>query len=268
MEAVVGVCAHCRRPNDEVEIEQALAQERDKELEAKRRPKKQAAAVGAAALLVLLYVERDIPARMINGWRSEFSTRMEKAAGPGVAATPETASQAPNVEALGRSAPGTPPPPLLNVRAAPPEPKQEPKIVPLPPLHAAPEPVPELVLGANDWGLSGRAYDLKTLAPLTAAKIVFTSPEHGQTLFALTREDGSYQVALPKDIAEGFAVRIEAAGYVPWALAEPDIPYATLSSEDRKQLITVAADGDAPPSRVNEPAVGSKGKRDIFAAPR
>jgi hypothetical protein len=246
MDAVIGVCAQCRRPNDEGEIERGLALARDSKL-AVRMPV--ARVVRWAVFLALcagLYTKRDLAKKLVVGWGRQFGDAMDKAAGPGVPATPEAAGGAPATAALGGASPVSGPVASTSTVYVPPA---------------------EAPLGMNDWGLSGRLFNLKTLDPMPRVRMFFISAQ-GDSRTALTDDHGAFQVALPKGTPDGLAIRVQEPSYVPWLLCEHDIPYGRLTTEDRKQLIGIAIDGDAPPSRVVEPVVGTRSQLDVFAAPR
>lgn len=224
MKAVLGICGHCRRPNDENEIASGLAAARE------RRERPVRLAVWTAIFLLVgagLYARRGA----LRKGAASFSQ---------AAATLQTrAPQAPRAASQSGPSPSAPPP-------APPEP----------------------TLGPNDWALTGRVFDLKTLKPVAGVKMIFLCPERGLSRVTALDEFGRYGVALPVGVTEGFAIRVDAPGYVSSALAEPDVPYAQLAAADRAQLIESADGGDAASSRVVEPENGQPENLDVFLAPQ
>jgi len=238
MPAVVGICAHCRRPNDEAEIAAALAAA----VERRARPRR--LAVRIVVLLALgaaLFAGRDVLSRSYAAlWRTVSDD---------VSAHEEPAPRAAAPAAAAAGLVGAPRPPGAAVSAAPPPP-------------------PEPVLGADDWTFAGRVFDLRTLKPVTRAKMIFACPERGLQRSAEIDELGRFAVGLPTGIGEGFKIEINAAGYDPDGLAEPDVPYAKLTDDERRKLIDSALAGDVPPTRVSEPQAGPRLELDVFLAPR
>jgi hypothetical protein len=225
MEAVIGVCGHCRRPNDELEIERGLALARERRQAVRKWPMRLAAWAAVLVVAVAAYARRDVVERAVAVARIQLNAALDRAGESGAAA------------------PATAPAPL-------PQPAPAPR---------AP--------GPDEWALSGRVFDLKTLKPLRGSPIVFISPERALSRAAQLDDLGGYRVILPKNTPQGFTVRVDEDAYVPYALGERDIPYAQLTEADRKQLIDVALDGDAPPSRVLEPDE-PRASLDLFVAPR
>jgi hypothetical protein len=236
MKAVLGACGHCRRPNDESEIENGLAAARE------RRGRPLRFVVWAAVFLSAaagLYACR-------NALKQGAAALVQDAT-----ALQQLAKEQP--AQLGQGQP-----------AAPSDSKPPHPAAPAPPPVAPPEPA----LGGNDWALTGRLFDLKTLEPVARARMRFVCPERGFQRIAEIDSFGQYVVALPKNVTEGFTILVDAPGYVTSALAEPDVPYAQLSAADRAHLIDSSVDGDAAISRVIESESGRRQTLDVFLAPR
>ena len=245
MDAVVGVCAHCRRPNDENEIEQALAQEGLARQAARGRVKRIAAWGVLLVIATGLIVGREAVKNFYLLLRKPVDAALEIAAG-------------------GEAAPAV----AISSAAAPPL-----GVLTAEPIHVstviAYSPPSEVPLGEGEWSLAGRAFDLKTLKPIAGARLMFTIGGSGG-VFGTTDMLGEFRIALPKGVADGFTVHFATSGYAPLALCERDIPYADLSTSDREQLIGVALEGDGPASHVFEPTAGAgvRSHQDLFFAPR
>lgn len=247
--AVVGVCVHCRRPNDEREIAAALAAVRER----RARPRRLAArAALLAAFVAAVYFGRGVLRKDAAAVRRSTSDLLNPDADSSIPPAPPVPAARPPIL--------TPPPavPVAPARPAPPA---------AAPATAASTPAPDVELGANDWALQGRVFDLETLKPVARAKMIFAAPEHGLLYAAELDDFGRFAVALPNLIREGFTIQVNAPGYEPYAQAEPDVPYATLTAAERRALIDDVLRGDLKPSRVVEPDSGRRESVDVYLAP-
>ena len=239
MPPVVGVCPHCRRPNDEAEIAAAFAAARE------RRARRRRLAARAAIVLA---------AAAVAYWR-----RAALRADAGVLLRDAAALRDPASEAAPESGP----------KRAPPVPGQPRAMTPEAAAPASAQTAVEAAaaLGANDWPLVGRVHDLKSLQPVPRARLLFACPERGLTRTADADDQGRFAVGLSALGAEGYAVRVIASGYAPAVMDEPDVPYAQLSESERAHLIESAREGDVATSRILAGDASEKGI-DVYLAPR
>ncbi|MBI3563992.1 MAG: hypothetical protein HY079_02210, partial [Elusimicrobia bacterium] len=113
----------------------------------------------------------------------------------------------------------------------------------------------------------GRAYDLTTLKPVGNAQLMFQSTNGGTVANVATDNFGRYAVVLPR-LQEGAVVAVSAdPRYATTVLDEPDIPYRTLSAEERRSIARSAVDGDVRPTAISDPAGDPSLSRDLFLAP-
>ncbi|MFI5344753.1 MAG: carboxypeptidase-like regulatory domain-containing protein [Elusimicrobiota bacterium] len=249
MDAVIGVCPHCRRPNDENEIELASTQAQRGRLEERNRYKRIAAWGVVAVLTTGLILGHKELMSVYGVWRAQFDKALDHAADGGdaapaaqigVSASSGTAQSAPGAEAV----------------------KVSTVIAYSPPVDPP--------IGEEQWGVAGRAIDLKTLKPIWGARLTFQVASGGGGFDAYTDKLGEFRVVLPKGVPDGFTVHYSTPGYAPVAMCERDIPYLTLSASDRAQLIGIALEGDGPQSHIPEPEAGAsvRVRQDLFFAPR
>jgi hypothetical protein len=250
MDAVLGVCPHCGRPNDDNEIELAGTKVFREAQAAKARVRKMVAWGVLAVLAFGVFAGRRAINTVIGVYKKQFDAALDRASNGGDGAP------APTVGLLAST--GT----VQGVLA--PEIKVSTVIA-----YAAPVDPP---IGEDQWGISGRAFDLKTLKPISGARLFFTSGTGAGAggFSAFTDKLGEFRVVLAKGPEEGYTVHYSTPDYAPLGLCEHDIPYADLSASDRAQLIGIALEGDGPPSHIHEPDSGAPLRihQDVFFAPR
>ncbi|MDE2142410.1 MAG: hypothetical protein KGJ84_08380 [Elusimicrobia bacterium] len=249
MDAVVGVCPSCGRPNDENEIEYALGQEKRDKLAARARVSRLISWGVILVVALILFVGRGALMGAYRTWKAQFDRRLDQVS-DGIGQAPPGAVPV-VVSSTSASALGIPSGDVVRLSTA---------IAYSPPV----EPVP----AENQWVLAGRTLDLKTLKPLGHVQLHFRTKN--SDFFAESDVRGEVRVLLSRGEPDGYTVHISSPPYAPLALCDPDIPYADLSASDRAQLIGMALDGDGPVSHVVEPDINDPPRvhRDLFFAPR
>ncbi len=122
---------------------------------------------------------------------------------------------------------------------------------------------------AFQWTMFGQAFDLTTLKPAARVQLVFQAGENGGTAAtAMTDESGRYAAALPRAAQIGpLSLLVSDSRYVPTVLCESDIPYRTLTAEERRQMARSAQDGDIRPAALTDVSGEATQHRDLFLAP-
>lgn len=90
------------------------------------------------------------------------------------------------------------------------------------------------------WPASGRVYDLFSLAPVAAAKLVFADRDTGAKARATTDQKGRYRLSLAASEA-GYALDVRHPRYRPGYLEEAEPPLSTRSSGRREEAAYEAA---------------------------
>ncbi len=120
----------------------------------------------------------------------------------------------------------------------------------------------------SQWLMYGRAYDVLTLRPASGVQLMFQGVEGAVVAAAMTDDEGRYIVVLPRVQEGSLAAMSGDPRYEPVVLCESDIPYGTLSADERRSLARSAQDGDARPAALSDPAGEASLHRDLYLAPR
>jgi hypothetical protein len=88
------------------------------------------------------------------------------------------------------------------------------------------------------WKVSGKVYDLVTLAPVSGARVTFRDRRDGKALTALADARGRYRASLPKISEGGYDVAVESRGYAGF-LEEMSPPY---KAQDRSRRLEALAE--------------------------
>jgi len=245
------VCGACRRPRDEIEIEQGRESLRERERLRRRRPRIAAALILAAVAAGALFRERARLLPALASSRAELVGRAEVAS------------------ALSRSAPPSPVPPaglaamLVQMSGA----SQD---KPAPRDDEGEKDLPLPLLEATRWAVYGRVYDLLTLRPVPNAKLNFMAQtKDGPSGGYSTQSDeyGRYFVKLTHLVEGSYEIRSSNPAYTATVFYEIDIPYARLPPQERRDLVRSAQDGDVALPALNEVADETYVRRDLYLAP-
>jgi len=254
-------CPICLRGRSKYEITRAYADLREDKSRRRRRPFIVAGvlmAVGAVGRLTYLHRARIAQASdSVHAWATRFL---------GEASTPARDVPSPPAK---NDAPPPPPAPLAAdaSRPAPPRAVSRPTAAP-----AATENVPDLIvppLNPERWAVYGRVYDLKTLQPVGNVTIDFIHSAADHRAGNVSDENGRYLVILPRSGSPGgYEAVCGDARYLSPVFCEADVPYASLSSEDRALLIDSARSGDMHSTPLVDIAGEDSRHLDLFLAPR
>lgn len=273
-------CPICLRPRSKYEITRAYAQMREDATRRRRRPflvagwllaaggagyalwffrEPLGTAVAAARARAARFADDSMDARKLAGRPSAAAPASEPAAAP-ASFDPEKPLSAPVTSSSVAVAAAAPAP-------VPAQGAVMPARRPVGPVRLEDLHVP-VINPANQWIMYGRAYDLVSLKPATGVQLMFQSGESGVTATASTDDEGRYAAVLPR-LQEGSLAALSAdPRFVPTILCEPDIPYGTLSADERRSLVRGAQDGDARPAVLSDPAGEESLRRDLYLAPR
>jgi len=258
------VCPHCRTPRDDMELEEGLALVRQEELRRLRRPKLIKAGLAFAALLAAAWCLRGVIREPLNAKWAEFQEEVEKTREPS-----HWLKDAQPLPVLSQDTPRSDPQPhafqtippaarfTLDARVedAPPKSASIASIEPVAPTTssvtfavavAAPTPKPP---AESDRSWYGVVYDLMTLQPLPAVRIMFKMD--GQTVnYTMTDLQGHYNIALNRDNYGNRTLSVTVdnpPGYRAGVLEDRVPPLRDRSSADRKAILEETTDNDLEP---------------------
>ena len=259
------VCAACRRPRDEREIEKGRESIRRRAETRRRRPLVIARWAVLAAVLILAFRLRGFFFAQTSGLRNEYAREKEKIENPGgppVFTAPPTAATA---------LPGTPP--AQTASAPPPAAVSAPARGPAPKDDRQPERVADLLPPAFNpaaqWAFYGRVYDLIALRPVADVKLSFSiAGNDAWSPVAKTDAYGRFCIVLPRLTEGSFEIHAVHPDYESPVLYEPDIPYAGLPLAKRRDIVRAAQDGDMPLPALTDVVGEASVRRDVFLAPR
>ena len=274
IEASATMCPLCLRPRNRLEITRDFASLRENKKKLKRRPFVIAAwaiGLGAAGWIGFRFQEPLIAAvsSAAAAARAKITGAADAAMDPKhLTSTPDepSAAAAPAVAVPTALPAETPakaaaPAPAASAAAA----------VPLQEKPASRGPVEDLPIPSMDsssqWAVYGRVYDLITLKPVAGAEINFRGNGAGMGS-AQTDADGRYVVTLPRLSQGGYELHASHPAYAPSALYEGDIPYAHLSLQERRGIVSNAQDGDMTLPTLNDVSGEASLRRDVFLAPK
>jgi hypothetical protein len=245
------VCAACRRPRDEQEIENGRELVRQRAEKRRNRPFVVVyLAIGAVAL-VAAFQNRAFFAARAAGLSADVRREMREieTADP----KPKTAEGAAAISLLGGPPSARPAAPAAAGAAS----GSGADDLPIPPLNPT-----------EQWAVYGRAYDLITLLPVAGAQLNFQMA--GSTLCPKVKTDafGRFVVVLPRLGASGFDIHASHPSYAAAALYESDIPYPALPLAKREELANEAQDGDMALPALTDSSARDAVRRDVYLAPR
>jgi hypothetical protein len=266
MELNQEICGLCLRPRDELEIEKGRDLVRARAETRKRRPYVIARRILAVAALYLAFHHRDIFFDRIAGLRAEYHRKAQEIQQTDGA--PTSAAGAYAVEVLG----GPLPKPAGGSTAGAPA-----AALPASPASDAPRPrprsaaVPDLPVRRLDspfqWALYGRVYNLISLLPVGNARLVLTVNDKDSDIF-VTDAEGRFSTRLTRLSQGGYEIHNISKDYLPFVFYEPDIPYAKLPLEERRELARNAQDDPMTPPSLSDIVGEESVRRDLFIAPR
>jgi hypothetical protein len=273
LDPAAAMCPICLRPRGALEITRGFTQLREDQRKRRRRPFELLGALvlaGAAAGLAyrvrgpLAAAAASVRARVVRA--EEEAMEPKNPLPPGAAPAPAPAAPA---------APAPVSPRAAIAAAAPPPAPTPPAALPPPPARtpAIPEVVPDLPLPATasreQWVFYGRAYDLITLRPVAGARLLVEegrSGGYGQQVE--TDAHGRFAAVLARLPEGSYEVRVSHPRYAAAVLYEPDIPYARLPLDQRREIARGARDGDVPAPPLSDVSGEESLRRDVFLAPR
>lgn len=90
---------------------------------------------------------------------------------------------------------------------------------------------------SDHWAVSGEVYDLKTLAPVAALRVTFTSEDLSPPVRATTGRDGRYAARLPKKSAP-YDIAVTKSGTPVEFVEEDSLPYKDQSAKRRLEALS------------------------------
>jgi hypothetical protein len=271
MELDQEICASCRRPRDEREIQAGHEAVQERERQRKRRPRVLALRALAAAAVLLVFHERAAVQARFRAWKEGLHRDFEKASDPGPG-TPKTPEGAAILALIGRPAapPGAADAPAPAARpAAPPRPAPAP---PEPPqaahrlAQAAPEPASPTDGGILVYGV---VYDLETGFAVPNALVHLRGAASGSTFFGATDADGRYQIPLPGISRDDvYAATARAEGYRTGQLEDPPAPYREKPEAERREALSELTERDLDPVAVRFNSTAQLYPLDLVLAPQ
>jgi hypothetical protein len=209
-----------------------------------------AACLMAAAVFVALIRERVSILNEVAGARDAISPRKIPAPEP-----------VPKPHPVASPTPATAPP---SAGPAPAAPLGAPAVPDKPPESTVAVPPS---LGPTEWAVHGRVIDLATLQPIAGVRLRFVVA--GSTALkyeTISDGDGRYLAIVARD--QDYDIETSRSGYASAALYEADIPYARLSVDKRRALVSEVLDGDVPRSSLSDASGRESVRRDVFLAPQ
>lgn len=262
------ICAACRRPRDEREIQAGYDAVHERDARRRRRPRVAAAWVLAAAAIGLIFRNRAAFFDLLAPWRAELSQEIEKASDPGPGA-PKTAAGAAIIAMMKPPQPPAPPPasaaraagasspaaPTAPAAPPPPRPFVRPAVMPD---HPAP----------GNIVIYGVVYDLATNRAIPGATVTLRSADARSGFSAATNDDGYYaiQMSLANRFGD-YVATVKADGYREGQLEDPSLPYRDRSEQQRLEELAELSDRDLDPVPVRFKADAEYYALDLVMAP-
>lgn len=119
----------------------------------------------------------------------------------------------------------------------------------------------------TEWKMRGVIYDLRTLKPVPAARLIFTDNETNMRAVIQSDDQGRYRAILPPLPGRGYVVTISKPGYASSYLNPGTEGVAEMPGERRRELVKELSSLVAEPASL-EPNSGTPLITDFHLAPQ